>query len=236
MQSAAIIGAGGGLGAALMRRFAAAGMHVAGYRRDAYALSGVVDAIQANGGSASAEALDVNKADQIAPALAELEASHGPLAVLVFNVAAFARKSMLDLTVEEFRAMLDKIAVAGFAAVQTGARLMSPRGKGVILLTGATASLKGSANFAAFAAGKFALRALAQSAAREFGPRGLHVAHVVIDGLIAGPNADPAWLEGMGEDGALDPAAIAEQYFRLYEQPRSAWTFEIDLRPFSERW
>lgn len=236
MQTAAVIGAGGGLGAALLRRFAAQGLHAAGYRRDAAALTGVVEAIRTSGGAASAEPLDVSKPDQILAALSRLEHEHGPLAVMVFNVAAFARKSMLEVSVEDFRAMLDKIAVAGFASVQAAARLMAPRAAGTILITGATASTKGSSGFAAFAAAKFALRAVAQSAAREFGPKGIHVAHVVVDGIISGPHTDAAWLEGLGEDGALSPDAIAEFYWSLHRQPRSAWTFEADLRPFSERW
>jgi len=235
-QTAAIIGAGGGLGAALMRRFAAGGLHAVGYKRDASALGGVVEAIRAAGGSAGAETLDASRPDQIGSALARLESEHGPLEAMVFNVAAFARKSLIELPVEDFRGMLDKVAVAGFASIQAAARLMAPRGRGVILVTGATASIKGSAGFSAFAAAKFALRAVTQSAAREFGPKGLHVAHVVIDGIIAGPQTDPTWLEGLGQDGALHPDAIADLYWSLYQQPRSAWTFEADIRPFSERW
>lgn len=235
-ESAAIIGAGPGLGGALLRRFAAGGYHAAGFKRDSAAIEPIVQAIRAEGGHASAEALDASDPARVEAALARLEAHSGPLAVLVFNVAAFARKPLLELGVEDLRAMLEKVAVAGFTSIQAGARLMAPRKRGTILVTGATASLKGSANFAAFAAAKFALRAIAQSAAREFGPKGLHVAHVVVDGIIAGPQTDPTWLEGLGPDGALQPDAIAELYWSLHKQPPSAWTFEADVRPHGERW
>lgn len=235
-QSAAIIGAGGGLGAALMRRFAAEGLHAAGFKRDPAALAKTLAAIQAAGGSASAEALDATQTAQMESALAQLEQRHGPLALLVFNVAALARNSILEQPVPEFRDMLERIAVSGYATIQAALRLMLPRKRGTILITGATASIKGSAGFSAFAAAKHALRATALSAAREFGPQGVHVAHVVVDGLIDGPLTDPTWLEGLGEDGALSPDAIADMYWNLHQQPRNAWTFEADVRPFRERW
>lgn len=234
--TAAVIGAGGGLGGALMRRFAAEGLYAAGYKRDPASLADTVAAIEANGDKGGAFALDAADPKATAAALEALERQHGPLAVLVFNVAGFARQGLLEQSVEGYRAILEQIAVAGFAAVQAGARLMLPRKRGTILLTGATASIKGSAGFSAFASAKHALRALGQSAAREFGPQGLHVAHVVVDGLIEGPRADPAWLEGLGADGALKPDAIADFYWALHRQPRDAWTFEADLRPYSERW
>lgn len=235
-QSAAIIGAGGGLGAALMRRFAAEGLHAAGFKRDPAALAKTLAAIQAAGGSASAEALDATQTAQMESALAQLEQRHGPLALLVFNVAALARNSILEQPVPEFRDMLERVAVSGYATIQAALRLMLPRKRGTILITGATASIKGSAGFSAFAAAKHALRATALSAAREFGPQGVHVAHVVVDGLIDGPLTDPTWLEGLGEDGALSPDAIADMYWNLHQQPRNAWTFEADVRPFRERW
>lgn len=235
-QSAAIIGAGGGLGAALMRRFAAEGLHAAGFKRDPAALAKTLAAIQAAGGSASAEALDATQTAQMESALAQLEQRHGPLALLVFNVAALARNSILEQPVPEFRDMLERVAVSGYGAIQAALRLMLPRKRGTILITGATASIKGSAGFSAFAAAKHALRATALSAAREFGPQGVHVAHVVVDGLIDGPLTDPTWLEGLGEDGALSPDAIADMYWNLHQQPRNAWTFEADVRPFRERW
>lgn len=235
-QSAAIIGAGGGLGAALMRRFAAEGLHAAGFKRDPAALGKTLAAIQAAGGSASAEALDATQTSQMESALAQLEQRHGPLALLVFNVAALARNSILEQPVPEFRDMLERVAVSGYGAIQAALRLMLPRKRGTILITGATASIKGSAGFSAFAAAKHALRATALSAAREFGPQGVHVAHVVVDGLIDGPLTDPTWLEGLGEDGALSPDAIADMYWNLHQQPRNAWTFEADVRPFRERW
>jgi NAD(P)-dependent dehydrogenase (short-subunit alcohol dehydrogenase family) len=235
-QSAAIIGAGGGLGAALMRRFAAEGLHTIGLKRDPATLAKVVAEIQAAGAMAGAEALDATQSAQVESMLAQIEQRHGPLALMVFNVAALARNSILDQPVQEFRDMLERVAVAGYASIQAALRLMLVRKRGTILITGATASIKGSAGFSAFAAAKHALRAIALSAAREFGPQGIHVAHVVVDGLIDGPRTDPTWLEGLGEDGALNPDALASLFWNLHQQPRTAWTFEADVRPFRERW
>lgn len=235
-QTAAIIGAGGGLGAALMQRFAAEGLHTVGFKREPASLAKIVATVAASGGSAAAEALDATQATQVESALAQLEQRDGPLALMVFNVAALARTPILDQPVHEFRDMLERVAVSGYGAIQAALRLMVPRKRGTILITGATASVKGSAGFSAFAAAKHALRATALSAAREFGPQGIHVAHVVVDGLIDGPRTDPTWLEGLGDDGALRPESIADLFWALHKQPRNAWTFEADVRPFSERW
>lgn len=235
-QTAAIIGAGGGLGASLMRRCAAEGLHTVGFKRDPATLAKVVASIMAAGGSAGAEALDATQPTQTEQALALLEQRSGPLELMVFNVAALARMPILEQPVHEFRDMLERVAVAGYASIQAALRLMVPRKRGTILITGATASIKGSAGFSAFAAAKHALRATAFSAAREFGPQGIHVAHVVVDGLIDGPRTDPTWLEGLGEDGALSPDSVADLFWNLHKQPRNAWTFEADVRPFSERW
>jgi NAD(P)-dependent dehydrogenase (short-subunit alcohol dehydrogenase family) len=157
----------------------------------------------------------------------------------VFNVGGNVRFPILETTSQKYFKVWEMCAMAGFLAGREAARIMLPRGRGTLLFTGATASLRGAAGFSAFAGGKAALRALAQSMARELGPKGLHVAHVVIDGMI-----DTAFtrenfaqrVEEVGPDGILNPDHIAEAYWWLHQQPRNAWTFELDLRPWVERW
>lgn len=219
---ALITGAGPGLGAALGRRFAAGGFTVALAARQATA----VDAAARTIPGAQAFTCDVSDEAQVGGLFARLERDMGPVEVAVQNASAgHGKVSILDLEVARLQTAWRVTALGGFLVGREAARRMAGRGRGSILFTGATASLRGSAGFAAFAQGKFALRAIAQSMARELGPKGIHVAHMVIDG-------------GIGDDAGdarLKPDAIAEAYWQVHAQHRSAWTFEVDLRPWGEK-
>jgi NAD(P)-dependent dehydrogenase (short-subunit alcohol dehydrogenase family) len=202
-------------------------------------LKPLVDQITVEGGKAVAFGLDARREDQVVNFFHQIEAEVGPVEVLLFNVGGNVRFPVLETTAQKYFKVWEMCAMAGFLAGREAARIMLPRGRGTLLFTGATASLRGAAGFSAFAGGKAALRALAQSMARELGPKGLHVAHVVIDGMI-----DTAFtrehfaqrVEEVGPDGILNPDHIADAYWWLHEQPRDAWTFELDLRPSAERW
>ena len=234
-----VIGAGDATGSAVARRFAKEGYTVCAARRTATALKPLVDQITVEGGKAVAFGLDARREDQVVNFFHQIEAEVGPVEVMVFNVGGNVRFPVLETTAQKYFKVWEMCAMAGFLAGREAARLMLPRGRGTLLFTGATASLRGAAGFSAFAGGKAALRALAQSMARELGPKGLHVAHVVIDGMI-----DTAFtrehfaqrVEEVGPDGILNPDHIADAYWWLHEQPRDAWTFELDLRPSAERW
>ena len=234
-----VIGAGDATGSAVARRFAKEGYTVCAARRTATALKPLVDQITVEGGEAVAFGLDARREDQVVNFFHQIEAEVGPVEVLLFNVGGNVRFPVLETTAQKYFKVWEMCAMAGFLAGREAARLMLPRGRGTLLFTGATASLRGAAGFSAFAGGKAALRALAQSMARELGPKGLHVAHVVIDGMI-----DTAFtrehfaqrVEEVGPDGILNPDHIADAYWWLHEQPRDAWTFELDLRPSAERW
>jgi NAD(P)-dependent dehydrogenase (short-subunit alcohol dehydrogenase family) len=170
---------------------------------------------------------------------AKIEAEIAPIEVVVFNIGANVRFGITETTERVYRKVWEMAALAGFLVGREAARAMLPRGRGTVIFTGATASLRGSAGFSAFAGAKFALRALAQSMARELGPRGLHIAHAVIDGaidteFIASNFPERYALKDQG--GILDPEAIAESYWQLHRQPKNAWTHELDLRPWMETW
>ncbi len=234
-----VIGAGDATGSAVARRFAREGYTVCVARRTEVALKPLVDQIMAEGGRAFAFGLDARREDEVVNFFQHIEANIGPIEVLVFNVGGNVRFPILETTAQKYFKVWEMCALAGFLAGKEAARVRPPRGRGSILFTGATASLRGAAGFAAFAGGKAALRALAQSMAREFGPQGLHVAHVVIDGLIdtAFARANFAQrVDELGPDGILNPDHIAQAYWWLHSQPRDAWTFELDLRPSVERW
>jgi NAD(P)-dependent dehydrogenase (short-subunit alcohol dehydrogenase family) len=197
-----------------------------------------VDRIRAEGGQAHGFGSDARSEGAVAQLFAQIERDVAPIEVVVFNVGGNVRFGIAETTERVYRKVWEMGALAGFLVGREAARAMLPRGRGTIVFTGATASLRGGAGFAAFAGAKHALRALAQSMARELGPQGIHVAHVVIDGAI-----DTAFIaENFPEryalkdrDGLLDPDAIAENYWQLHRQPRSAWTHELDLRPWIER-
>lgn len=234
-----VIGAGGATGSAVARRFAREGYTVCVARRTEAALKPLVDQITAEGGRALAFGLDARREDAVVNFFEHIEAQVGPVEVLVFNVGGNVRFPVLETTAQKYFKVWEMCALAGFLAAREAARVMLPRGRGTLLFTGATASLRGAAGFSAFAGGKAALRALAQSMAREFGPQGLHVAHVIIDGLIDTAFAREHFAQRVAEagpEGILNPGHIAEAYWWLHSQPRDAWTFELDLRPSVERW
>ena len=208
-------------------------------RRTEAALKPLVDQITAEGGRALAFGLDARREDAVVNFFEHIEAQVGPVEVLVFNVGGNVRFPVLETTAQKYFKVWEMCALAGFLAAREAARVMLPRGRGTLLFTGATASLWGAAGFSAFAGGKAALRALVQSMAREFGPQGLHVAHVIIDGLIDTAFAREHFAQRVAEagpEGILNPGHIAEAYWWLHSQPRDAWTFELDLRPSIERW
>jgi len=236
---AIVFGAGSGTGAEIAKLFASRGHPVVVSRRDAAALGGLVKSIEAAQGRALAAAADAANAAQVTGVFETALASFGVPEIVVFNAAGFARASIVDTAPEAFEAMWRATAFGGFVVGRAAAKHMLPAGKGTILFTGATAAIKASANFAAFASGKHGLRAVAQSMAKELAPQGLHVAHVIVDGIIDVPRVRehmPELAAQKGEAGLIDPRSIAETFYWLHSQPRDAWTFELDLRPFREPW
>lgn len=230
------VGASQGLGAATARRFAREGLHVVLAGRTQGKLDAVVSEIEAMGGSAEAVVGDASLEEHSARFAATAEA-RGPLEVVLHNAGSNRRDRFLDLEVKDFEGLWRSHCLGGFLTARQSARHMVPRGSGSVLFTGASGSLRGKALFAAFAAAKAGLRATAQSMARELGPKGIHVAHVVIDGGIEGDRllaALPERLHEKGPEGLLSIEAIADTYWQLHMQPRSAWTHELDLRPWAE--
>lgn len=236
---AVVVGAGTGTGSEIAKRFAVEGYAVAVVRRDAEALAPLVREIEDAGGKVGAFGADASDETAIAELFDEVERSLGPVEVAVFNAAGFTMGSILDATVQSFEDMWRGSALGGFLVGREAARRMVPRGRGTIVFTGATAAIKAGANFAAFASGKHGLRAVAQSMAKELGPKGIHVVHAIIDGVIDVPRVRqgmPGLAQSKGPDGLIDPKSIADAYVWLHQQPRNAWSFEIDLRPFKEPW
>lgn len=238
-QAVIVIGAGDATGSAIARRFARDGFVACVARRSAEALAPLIAEITAAGGQARAFGLDARDPQAVADLFATVEGEIAPVGAAVFNAGAFLSKPTLETTPDEVHAAFMTNCLAGFVMAREAGARMVPRGAGTILFTGATASLRGGKNFAAFAAAKFGLRAIAQSFARDLGPKGIHVAHVIVDGMIdtaVWRARAPEIVAAKGPDGLLAPEAIAEAYWMLHAQPRSAWTFELDLRPFSEAW
>ena len=236
---ALVIGAGDATGGAIARRFAREGYIACVTRRSADKLQPLIDSIRAEGGQAYGYGSDARKEEDVAALFAQIEAEHGPVEVMVFNIGANVPSSILEETARKYFKVWEMACFSGFLNGQAAARRMVARGRGTILFTGATAALRGSANFAAFAGAKHALRALAQSMARELGPQNIHVAHVVVDGAIDTAFIRDTFPERYAlkeQDGILNPDHIAENYWYLHTQPRDAWTFELDLRPYMERW
>jgi NAD(P)-dependent dehydrogenase (short-subunit alcohol dehydrogenase family) len=236
---ALVIGAGEATGGAIARRFAREGYMVCVTRRNADKLKPLIDQIAAEGGKARAFGSDARKEEDVVALVQEIERDIGPIEVCVFNVGGNVRFPIRDTTARVYTKVWEMAALAGFLVGREAARVMVPRGRGTILFTGATASMRGGKGFAAFAGAKHALRALAQSMARELGPEGIHVAHVVIDGAIDTPFIRENFPERYAlkeKAGILDPEAIAENYWQLHLQQRSAWTHELDLRPWMEAW
>jgi NAD(P)-dependent dehydrogenase (short-subunit alcohol dehydrogenase family) len=236
---ALIAGAGDGLGGAIARRFARARYHVCIVRRSAEKLEPLRSEIEAAGGAATTFGIDARQEEAVIDLFERIERNIGPIEVAVHNIGANVRFPIRETTVRKYTKVWEMGCLSGFLVGREAARRMGERGRGTILFTGATASVRGRAQLAAFAGAKHALRALAQSMARELGPEGIHVAHVVIDGPIDMPwirENFPDLVKQRPPDGLLAPDDIAETYFALHQQPRSAWTFEIDLRPWVEPW
>jgi NAD(P)-dependent dehydrogenase (short-subunit alcohol dehydrogenase family) len=236
---ALVIGAGDATGSAIAARFAREGYIACLTRRSADKLAPAIDRIRAAGGQAFGYGSDARIEDEVIALIEQVEKEHGPIEVMVFNIGANVPSSILDETARKFHKIWEMATLSGFLNAREVARRMVARGRGTILFTGATASLRGSANFAAFAGAKHALRALAQSMARELGPKNIHVAHVVIDGAIDTEfirTNFPDRYALKDQEGILNPDHIAENYWYRHTQPRDAWTFEMDLRPYMERW
>lgn len=238
---ALIIGAGDDTGGAIARAFARDGLHVCVVRRPRHIekLEALVKDIEADDGSASAHGCDARDEEAMATLVTDIETTIGPVEVAVFNIGGNVRFDIAKTTPRIFRKVWEMSSFAGFLMAHNVAPYMEARGRGTMIFTGATASMRGSAGFSAFAAAKHSLRALAQSCARELGPKGIHVAHTIIDGMIDStfiremvPNVD----DMRDKDLILSPSHIAENYVRLHHQPRDAWTFELDLRPYGETW
>jgi NAD(P)-dependent dehydrogenase (short-subunit alcohol dehydrogenase family) len=241
--SVAIVGAGDYIGGAIAKRFARAGYLVQAGRRNGDKLQPLVDKIEAEGGRIAARGLDARIPEDVTAFLAEAEAA-APLELVVFNIGANVNFPILETTDRVFRKVWEMACFSGFVTGREAARIMLPRQRGKIFFTGATAGLRGGKGFAAFASAKFGLRAVAQSMARELWPQKIHVAHLIIDAgvdtafvrdLIAkreGPDA----LETLDPDRLMPPEAIADAYWDLFNQPRTAWTFEQEIRPYGETW
>lgn len=235
-RSVAVIGAGDFIGAAIVRKFAGEGFAVHAGRRNGDKLAPLL------GGQVTGRSLDARESEDVAAFLAEAEAI-APLDLVVFNVGANVQFPLTETTDRVFRKVWEMACFAGFATVREAARIMVPRGTGKIFVTGATAGLRGNPGYAAFAAAKAGLRAMAQSAARELWPQGIHVAHLVIDAGV-----DTEWVrarvtERIGAEALaaqpdllMPPEAVAQAYWALYNQPKSAWTFEQEIRPYGEKW
>ncbi len=236
-----VIGAGDDTGGAIARAFAKEGYQACLVRRPRHgdALEKLAETIRADGGMAHALPTDARDEDAMVALVEQIESEIGPIEVAVFNIGANVNFPIAETTGRVYRKVWEMAAFAGFLMGREAAKRMTERGKGTILFTGATASLLGGPGYSAFAGAKFALRALAQVMARELGPQNIHVAHIVIDGAIDSnfirqnvPDVDAK----RDEDAILSPDAIAQNYVMLHRQTRSAWTHELDLRPWKESW
>ena len=237
VKTAVVVGVGSsaGLGAALARRFAKEGLWVIVSGRTEARITTVASEIRDTGGSAEAVVADARETDVVS--LLNEVGQQGTLDLVAYNVGNNAMIPTLEISEAQFETMWRQNALGGFLVGREAVRRMLPKRSGTILYTGATASFRARPPFVAFASAKAALRAVAQGLAREFGPQGIHVAHVVIDGVIGGDYARsrfPDFVAAKGKDGLLAPADIADAYWALHRQPRSAWTHELDLRPFRE--
>ncbi len=239
----AVIGAGDFIGAAIAKRFASEGYIVVAGRRTAEKLSGLKAEIEAMGGRCEARGLDARKEEDVTAFLTEADGI-APLEVCIFNPGANVNFPILETTERVFRKVWEMACYAGFLTGREAARLMLPHGRGTIIFTGATASLRGGVGYAAFASAKFGLRAVAQSMARELGPKNIHVAHLIIDAGVDTAFVRERIKQAGGEtalanlqpDQLMNPQSVAETYWMLHSQTRDAWTFELDLRPYREHW
>jgi NAD(P)-dependent dehydrogenase (short-subunit alcohol dehydrogenase family) len=236
---ALVIGAGDATGGAIARRFAREGYTACVTRRSADKLEPLLDDIRRAGGQAHGFSSDARQEEEVVALIDQIEREVGPIEVMVFNIGANVPSSILDETARKYFKIWEMACFGGFLNGREVAKRMVQRQRGTILFTGATASVRGSAGFAAFAGAKHALRALAQSMARELGPHNIHVAHVIVDGAIDTEfirTNFPDRYALKDQDGVLNPEHIADSYWFLHQQPRDAWTHELDLRPWMERW
>ncbi|MCP3714858.1 SDR family oxidoreductase [Paraburkholderia sp. CNPSo 3281] len=234
-----VIGAGDATGGAIARRFAREGYIACVTRRNADKLAPLVAQIEAEGGEAHAFGSDARKEEDVIALFADIETRIAPIEVAIFNIGANVRFGITETTARVYHKVWEMACFAGFLMGREAAKVMLPRERGSIFFTGATASLRGREGFAAFAGAKHALRALAQSMARELGPQGIHVGQIIVDGAIDTEfirENFPERYKLKERDGILNPEHIADAYWTLHQQPRDAWTHELDLRPWLEPW
>jgi NAD(P)-dependent dehydrogenase (short-subunit alcohol dehydrogenase family) len=241
--TAVVVGAGDYIGGEIAKKFASEGFTVFLGRRQGDKLTPLITEIEATGGQAFGRALDARNEDEVVRLMADADA-YAPLEVCVFNIGANVYAPVVETTERVFRKVWEMACYAGFLTGREAAKHMLSRGKGAIFFTGATASIRGGSGFAAFASAKFGLRGVAQAMARELGPMNIHVAHLVIDAgvdtewvrqIIAQREGREA-LDSLDPNRLMRPAAVAETYWLVYQQQRDAWTFELDIRPFGEKW
>ena len=241
-EVALLIGAGDAIGTAVARRFAAGGYAVCLARRSAEKSQRLVQEIVSSGGVARAVSTDVRDEEAVQALFAQVEAELGPVEVCLFNAGANVKSPLIETSARIFFKAWELACYAGFLTGREAARYMVPRGRDTILFTGATASIRGGSGFAAFAAAKFGLRAVAQSMARELAPRNIHVAHLIIDGAIDSEaihrrlSAATGAMPDLAPDSLIQTSSVAEAYWALHNQSRDGWTHELDIRPYSERW
>nr|WP_255938583.1 SDR family oxidoreductase [Kordiimonas sp. SCSIO 12610] len=236
---ALVIGAGDAIGSAITRKFAQEGYVVCAARRNGHKLDPLVLELSNAGHEAHAFSCDARREEDIEQLFVNIEQNIGEIDVTVFNIGANVPMTILDTDSRKFYKIWEMACFSGFLTGREAARYMTKRQRGTIIFTGATASVRGAAGFGAFASAKHGLRALAQSLAREMGPQNIHVAHVIIDAAV-----DTAWIrenipdydERKANEGVVNPDDLADNYVMLHKQPRNAWTFELDVRPWAEKW
>ncbi len=242
MPVALIIGAGDYIGAAIAKRFALGGFTVCMGRRKGEKLAPLIAEIEATGRKAYGFSMDARLEESVVEIFEKVEKNVGPIDVVIFNVGGNVRFNIEDTTTRVFRKVWEMATFAGFLVGREAAKHMVPRGVGSIFFTGASASMRGAQGYAAFGAGKAGLRSIAQTLAKELGPKGMHVAHLVIDAGVdtafvrermAQAGLDP---DAMPPDTLMDPWSVAETYWMLHQQKRDGWTFELDIRPYKENW
>lgn len=238
-RTALILGAGDGTGAAIVKRFAAAGYIAIAVRRDQARLDALVHDAQSDGGRVEGYVADVSKEAEVIELVESIENKIAPIEIAIYNVSAFKKGTVIELSYDDYRDSWEKSGLGGFLIGREVAKRMLGRGKGTIIFNSSPASLRGSVNYAALAAGRHALRALSQSMARELGPKGLHIAHLIIDGWIDGPQLRERFPDRdtrFGPDDLIKPEDIAQTCWLLHEQPKSAWSQEIAIRTSAEKW